>query len=311
MDIAEVRKWGLEYYLQQQGIPKTVIEQSKCSRTSFLKERNNYYTLKEERLDTLVPVKDIRGISRVSNQSWFDIVNYALQGEHHSKEINISPKKLRNLLSSLEERGLENFKRSLAYPNEIGKSSDIDFDLYKRGNQDYYFLCNQGNHRTTVSKIIGAEQIKAHHVYVYEFDDEKYHSYIQYKKVKKSFHDQLANTEIQVVLSDNLTERVILDVRSFNHRYVRVEDLPDISSPFSLNFNKLPEWFTAVQKIEERLKIIERYRDYYYSRYKWLPLFWLMWKREDFPNDIKWTDQEIGKVLALKYAIEMKNRKLS
>ncbi|WP_088271964.1 hypothetical protein [Enterococcus wangshanyuanii] len=82
-----------------------------------LDERDLYYYYNDKNQvvnDRLVPVKDIVGVSRVVDFSWFDILNYSILGLAKSDyEINIEQIRFLRQLLLLEENNLDEFSKNV------------------------------------------------------------------------------------------------------------------------------------------------------------------------------------------------------
>lgn len=308
MDLDCVAKNGLEYYLKTLGVAQETINKSKKEFSHFVKERKSYYNPAGEQKDVLIKVNEIKGITRVSNQNWFDIVKYSLNGQHHSKNINIHSGKFYSLFSSLEQIGLENFKQALASQYNSDLSDGMIFELFIKNNKKYYFLYDDGNHRTTILKVIGAEYIRAAKIYIYDFDDKKYQDYLSYKKIKKHFHDSIKNSDFNLTINDDQRQFVVLDYRSFNHRYIKLSTLPPLYNWPRVDIKQLAKWCDIAQNTEKRLKNIEEHSTNYFLKYRFFPRFLLKNMRKNFSKNLQ-DDKEIGRMIGLKHLLDKKSNK--
>lgn len=187
--VIEIHQQGLDNFLIQHGVSRKTIEDNKVEKAKKIPEEYKiYYDYKKTVNNVIIPVSKIKGVSRVSGYSWFELLNACVLRVpiDQGKRLNLDPRKFLSLLNLIKNRNSKNL-------NEIYLNFDyINFSCYKREMHSDYYVSGQGNHRTITAKNFGVEFLKVSRVHYYEFNDDKYQEYQLYQAKKQEFGKLLA-----------------------------------------------------------------------------------------------------------------------
>lgn len=175
---------GIEKYLQYFGVEAEAIYNSKNEYAILSDKLISCYDKEEDIENTLIPVSQIKGISRPEKEfTWFDLMNYGatcVPPGVDEQALNVDKLKFLDFLFWLEEEGID-YVQSM-----FEKKANIDFVCYQKENTKEYYQITNGNHRVITAKVLGITWVNASLVKVYNFNMEKYREYERLRKSEKT-----------------------------------------------------------------------------------------------------------------------------
>lgn len=171
--IADIKRAGLkDFLLNNHGTPDSLsLSQSTISKTPC---ELYYYDEDRTEENVLVNVSEIEGVSRVNGYSWYEYLDYGVNGiprDIPMDDINLNTVKFLNLLEGIQKMSLDDLKAMYR------KTYGIKFLCFQRDGQRKYFQISDGNHRVILAKVLGIEKILAKSVTYYTIDYLKYDEY--------------------------------------------------------------------------------------------------------------------------------------
>ena len=294
----KVRNIGLENYLCDNEVQIELVETSKKEYSKNHEDYELYYDEADDKENVLVPVCDIKGIQRVVDFTWFNILEYGSLGlpkgiSHY--DFNMNTAKFVDLLMMLEEL---NFKEKEHF---FKKTENIDFYCFDRYGEKEYYLSNDGNHRTTIAKAFGIKEIRGRKVKYFKFNLSKFKAYEKYKKYERDFIDYVNQTAFSLSKAyyrDDIY-RIALEFydNKDNYHYYPLSEFPFIFSEFKEDYKSVNDMILNMEKIYERMESIKRQSKLYYIFYRMIPKKLLSFRKIFFPTDI--TDKDFAKIIGL------------
>lgn len=289
---------GIEKYLQEKGIDKKIIHEGKNKiASSVTDEKLIYYDEKEgEVKGVLVPISEIKGVSRISGFTWFDLLNYGATGLPRNidrQDFNLNTNSFLGVLSWLEGNEIEEVQ------NMYMNTDNIHLDCYRYNNKNEYYQHTDGNHRVITAKVIGIRKIRARSVQVYEYNEQKYNAYQMYKEKDKKLSEVIEELGLLLKITKRNDRRVILDIDDWyeNLFHFTYKD-QDLTSDFS----RIYVMDSEIDQCMERLNKIKKDAYMYYSIYKLLPEKLRNFIKRLTPSHVK--DKGVSHIIALKKAAE-------
>lgn len=291
----QLDKLGTEKYLQEKGIDKNSIQEGKNEIASIAGEKLIYYDeAKGEVADVLVPISQIKGVSRISDFTWFDLLNYGAAGLPENiapKDFNLNTNSFLGVLSWLEGNEIEEVK------NMYKNTSNIHLDCFQNKGMKEYYQHTDGNHRVITAKVIGIREIRARSVQFYEYNKKKHNIYQMYKDKEKQLIEMIEELGLLAEITKMNDRIVILDVDNWYEKLFQFTyDDQDLTGDFSRIYKMVNE----VEQCKKRLRKIKKDADVYYSIYKMFPEKVRSFIKRLTPSHVK--DKGISHVIALKKA---------
>lgn len=291
----------LENFLIGRGISKTIIDKNK---QDIAKSDSSYYAFydlasKEEAEDVMIPVEQIKGISRVSGYTWFEIFTYLSNGIPEGltyKEFNLSRSRFNSLMEIVKQGGKE------AYSRFCKQTFHACFACFEKDGEKIYFQTTDGNHRVIVAKNLGVSEIKAHRVTHYQFNAEKYEYYLRFKK-------------LEIKILDNVKKAGFKVVEEFGEKSIQIETEDRIlyfehfnyyDGMFIWDYENIEMLLVEMEMIDSKYSYINQKITQYLKYLKLLPLFvkniWLKWMTyKDYETMM---ENDLALLLALSKEIE-------
>lgn len=277
---------GVEKYLLEKGVDQEDISKSK-KEIATVPGKKYYYDEKAELQDVLVPLAMVKGVSRMEQLSWFDMLNYGstcLPEGISSGEFNLSTDRFLNVLKWLDENDLNETR------NRFINTGNIHFDCFKNGDKEEYYQHTDGNHRVITAKVLGIDEIRARRVYVYEYNAEKHKSYKIYKEREKKAQEIVE----ELGLEFDYGNRVILHTEDY---YELVYQFTYDEHSLGHDFSRIDTMIAEMDELLNRLNTIKEKIDKYYRIYKILPDGTRKFIKKIIPEDAKETT--IAHIIAL------------
>lgn len=294
----KIRNIGLENYLYDNEVQLDLVETSKKEYSKSHEDYELFYDEANDKNNVLVPVCDIKGIQRVVDFTWFNILEYGSLGLPigiNHNDFNMNTAKFVDLLMVLEEL---NFKEK----EQFFKNTDnIDFYCFDRYGEKEYYLSNDGNHRTTIAKVFGIKGIRGRKVKYFKFNHSKFVAYEKYKKNEQEFIDYINQSEFSLSRAYYGEDiyRIALEFydNKDNYHYYPLTDCPFIFSELKADYKSVNDMILDMENIYERMESIKRQAKFYYLFYRMLPKKVLSFRKIFFPSDI--TDKDFAKIIGL------------
>lgn len=153
----------LEDFLQKHNVSLASIENSKREISQKSPALSNFVKVKTE-TDTHVLVSEIKGITRVNDISWFDILERTF---HNYPDVNMNKERFSKILELLLEGGFD--KLDTVMNQRAIEHDSVSFNCFIKGNERFYFQAFDGNHRVVIAKICGLNSIYSDEVTVYKY----------------------------------------------------------------------------------------------------------------------------------------------
>lgn len=294
MDLKEqargnVKTLGIEEYLKRSGVDEKTMKKNKNTFASVPGEKWYYYNRKTEEKNVLVPVSAIKGVNRMKNFTWFDLLNYGAVGAPQNirdrDDFNVNSNSFWGILSWLENNSLEEVK------NMYESTDRIQFYCFQKGDTKEYYLIGDGNHRVVTAKNIGVPCIIAENVDVYEYNEEEHRTYEGYKRKEEKLYEIIG--ELRLSLTDYNQIAFFLGARhgflfTFTHKERDLEN----------DFTKIDVMTREVDDMIDRLNKIKRDARKYYWIYNVVPGKMRDLIKKVIPYDIE--DKGVSHMIALK-----------
>ncbi|MCA5014037.1 MULTISPECIES: hypothetical protein [unclassified Enterococcus] len=291
---------GLEEYLLSKGVSEASLKSSKEQFSLEDRELYNYYHYKDRvENDKLVPVKNIEGVSRVVDFSWFNILNYSILGvAQKDYDINIEQSRFLKQLLLLEENNIEGLQ------NMYNNTGNISFLAFQNEDEIKYFQCIDGNHRSILAKVLGLKTIRASDIYYYEYNAENFRLYNIYKKEETDFLKFLEQTEFKINKLDEFSsgKRIVLDYLDFNEFFSSIALCPFDQYEFKNNPQAVFEMIDRAEEIKKLIERINKRSTIYLHLYTLFPKKIMNLRKYFFSDRV--TVKSLAKVIALKKCLE-------
>ncbi|QIZ08453.1 hypothetical protein HFZ78_18495 [Priestia megaterium] len=206
----------------------------------------------QQRENQLVPVKKIKGLSRLRGEAGFSWWDHALR-----KAGNIAGNRLEENDKRLQSTTLDEFRISFGSNNFPA----VELNYYNKF--DEYYVSSDGNHRTLWAKLVDADNIKAR-VYNYKYNPIKHESY---KRIQGILSDY---TKLVHVANFEMKEGIKEGELEYNGWPVYSLKFPNIYD--YLNEEQISNFKNYVYK---NIKMIENIMDRYFKFSK-IPDKWRM-----------------------------------
>lgn len=285
--LEKIKNLGLENYLLLRGVPSSNIEKAKNETSDS--DRKFYLTYDPCDVTLDMPKIDvdlIKGVHRVHDVSWFDIVQSALEGDPKDHDLNISSLRFMKLLNLFTEGDFEYVKEK--FENEL--FLDCTFISFEDALEKKYFISDDGNHRTILAKLLGIERIRVRTVKIYNRNDQKYLLMEMYNREKINLITWIKVHNYDI--DDDFSPKIIC----YNQQFI-------FNFPFSSEFNFLntKDELKKSKQILVKLEEIERLRLRYRFYFKFIPKKLL----EIYVNSLMGPTRDDSKKVAKR--IEIKN----
>lgn len=275
----EIIRLGLESFLNAHGVNSTTIKKSQLLESRCSDEMRKYYDrVKLVELNSNIETKFIEGINReVSNLSWFKIVEYAIYGVPHGTFLNMSTVRFLDQLAVLSELGLS------GYNDYFQSHYSFDFNCYiDSDNNRHYYLSGDGNHRTTVAKLLDLKYVHVNKLVIYEYNPEKFHKLESYKLGVEQLNNLLTSPLFQFTklgLSlDGVVEVNFDTMGKYFSRMVRIKTKEGRSAivlnPKGLDSDEMVVQRQRIDIVVETMKNIQKKHNHFLKIYKYYPM-WL------------------------------------
>jgi len=173
-----------EKYLVEAGVSPEHLDKMKKEIVQGHDHYHYFYDYVGEKETFIVPVNKIKGLSRGEDgRTWWDHIT--------SKAGNLSWIRIQNLRRRIEEKGLEEFRRSFEDPSYRVELNYYDYE-------DSYYVGGDGNHRTLWAKIVDAPFICAR-VSRYSLSPTKWINYQNVQDWKEKLRSLLERYNLQLV----------------------------------------------------------------------------------------------------------------
>lgn len=215
-----------------------------------------YYDKGQTKNHVTIPVSQIKGVSRLSGYSWFELLNYSVLGvppDIPLQSFNLNKIKFLNLLLLLETKDTRTVKQ--AYQ----KKDDITFHCYVKGDAKEYYG-SEGNHRTITAKIYGWDVLKAQSVDYHVFNEQKYHELQLYKKQKAKIKALIAPLNLSIDNDDMIIFKFRECYKQINLSFEDLKRECDSASELNQTMNFIKE---SLQRVTS---LVNFYR-FLYQRY--------------------------------------------
>ncbi|HAP5211063.1 TPA: hypothetical protein IUZ20_002922 [Enterococcus faecalis] len=261
----------IENYLLSLGVSKATIEANKID---IAKSNSEYYyfydsVTDKKAEDVLIPLDKVKGISRVSDYSWFTIFRYLSEGipkDMPWEEFNLNTNSFNRLMEIIHQGGKE------AFDDFCKKAYHISFACFEKNGESEYFQTSDGNHRVIIAKNLGIAEINATTVNYYKFNPIKYR---QYSIFNKLYSELLNNAEKAgfKTLKDYSQIGIFLD-KEHSYGYWYYERIYYDEFPvFSYDYEKVERMLLEMQQIRNKYCHINEKSAQYQKYLTRLPLF--------------------------------------
>lgn len=297
-DICQV---GLDNYLLSKGTSLDTLNSARRVLASDYDDLQNYYdNIGEVDTNVLVPVDQIEGVSRVSQFTWFDILNHSILGNAKEKyNMNIEQLRFLKQLVILEENGLEEMQ------NIYNQTGNISFVGFRNRTGVKYYQCVDGNHRVIIAKNLGLKTIKASKVYWHDFNKKNYSLYLIYKESEKEFCTFIKETYFEIV--ENLfvfsKKQVVLDLLDFCEKHEKIGDYPFDIYELKKDYDSVFEMINEAEKMKRKIEMINKNAKRYHFFYRRLPRKFLEVRKHLFPRYLELKD--LSKLIAIKELLDI------
>lgn len=183
----QIERLGLEKFLLEKGVSQQNIEHSKremaMNSVDIEDKYAFFYDKVTEKKQQLIPVSKIKGVDRIGNFSWFNLLKYGLTGVPHTinySEFNLNMISFLGKLEWLESYGINGLA------DMYNHTSNINFVCFRKNGNEEYYQCSDGNHRVITAKVFGLKTIRANNLYIFAYNQYRYNSYQLFVTKKKS-----------------------------------------------------------------------------------------------------------------------------
>ncbi|MBO4765701.1 MAG: hypothetical protein J5532_00195 [Lachnospiraceae bacterium] len=242
----EARKFNgdLKAFLISKGIDENCIESAQDKLLQPGREIYHDYDAGDSGCISLVPLDRVVGLFRgAPGVSVFKNVENPSMGD-------LEPQRLEDCLSRLDRMSLRDFRKSFEQLSE-----PVDMEYYDE--DDTYFLRGDGNHRTIIAMLVGAERIRAR-VAKAHCNPDKMQAYFAYEGfLRKSGAKRLEVSSngvgYGVVFGEGDSEYIVDSYEVRKPSESRLEYMQNL-------LNQIKEDCTIAEKIEAAPKIIRSLR---------------------------------------------------
>ncbi|MDA9472512.1 hypothetical protein [Enterococcus sp. 5H] len=262
------------------------MKQLEKAKNETIKTDNIYFEYFDDLNEVIeykkINTNDIKGVTRVSDHSWFQAVNYGLIGVPTGIDLNVATLRFASLLSLFYDGNLDYVVKM--YSEEL--LSECTFYEFEKNGVKEYFLAGDGNHRTMTAKLIGVETITVGKIYRYSFNQDKYDLYKQNHLCRKKFDEFIKNSSFSTkdFYNENWIYRneEMIVKEPFNWKYKYSSALVEIQNyhetidylmlldsnikKYSKLFKSLPQWIlniilfineaNSIENIPSKAKVI-------------------------------------------------------